>query len=227
MMIDTLPNVTTVKQTRSEPVTLPWLTDDCTSSNMVTLKLHPAITLSHEQFFDLCQLNRDLRLEQTAGGEMLVIMLPAGGETSNRNVTLTTDLTIWARKNKQGVSFDSSGGFILPNGATRSPDAAWVRRERLAILTAEEKQKFLPLCPDFVVELRSPSDRLSTIQAKLQEYIDNGALLGWLIDPVERKVHCYRPNQSPHLLDNPATVSGEPELPGFVLDLSEIWEPGF
>lgn len=226
-MIDTYSNLATTKQTRQEPAPLPGLAEGCVGSNTVILQLLPAVKLSHDQFFDLCQLNQNLRLEQTAGGEMLVIMLPAGGETGNRNLNLATDLNIWARKNKQGVGFDSSTGFILPNGATRSPDVAWVRRERLAGLTIAEKQKFLPLCPDFVVELRSPSDRLRTIQAKVQEYIDNGAMLGWLIDPVERKVHCYRPDTAPLVLDNPATVSGDPELPGFVLELGEIWEPGF
>jgi Uma2 family endonuclease len=136
-------------------------------------------------------------------------------------------LDAWAENDGSGIGFDSNGGFILPNGAMRSPDAAWVRRERLANLTAEQKQRFLPLCPDFVIELRSPSDPLSTIQAKMREYTENGARLGWLIDPEERKVHVYKPNEPVEVLGNPDKLSGEPALPGFVLGLKPIWEPGF
>jgi Uma2 family endonuclease len=141
-----------------------------------------------------------------------------------RHITL---LTQWAWQDGTGVTFGSSGGFILPNGAMRAPDAAWVLRSRLAPLSAEQKQKFLPLCPDFVVEIRSPSGRLSTAQAKMQEYIDNGARLGWLIDPFSCVVYVYRPNQPVERLENPAAISGDPVLPGFVLDLQRIWEPGF
>jgi Uma2 family endonuclease len=157
----------------------------------------------------------------------LVITPPEGGETNNRSITLVTLLTQWAWQDGTGVTFGSSGGVILPNGAMRAPNAAWVRRSRLAALTAKQKQKFLPLCPDFVVEIRSPSDRLSTAQAKMQEYIDNGARLGWLIDPASRMIHAYCPNQAVERLDNPTTISGEPVLPGFVLDLQRIWEPSF
>ncbi|NOT54218.1 MAG: Uma2 family endonuclease, partial [Deltaproteobacteria bacterium] len=135
--------------------------------------------------------------------------------------------TLWALEEGTGVPFDSSTGFLLPNRATRSPDVAWVKRSRLALLTAEQKKKFPPLCPDFVIELRSPSDNLKTVQEKMQEYLDNGAQLGWLIDPLERRVHVYRAGQAVVCLENPLTISGDPELPGFVLDLTRIWENNF
>jgi Uma2 family endonuclease len=190
------------------------------------LHLRPVIELTDDQLFELCQINQELWIERTAEGD-LVIMPPEGGETNNRTITLMTLLTQWAWQDGTGVTFGSSGGFILPSGAMRAPDAAWVLRSRLAPLTAEQKQKFLPLCPDFAVEIRSPSDRLSAAQAKMREYIDNGARLGWLIDPASRVVYVYRPNQPVERLENPATVSGEPVLPGFVLDLQMVWEPGF
>lgn len=184
-----------------------------------TLKLH--IELTDEQFFDLCQHNRDLRFERTASGEIL-IMPPTGGETSNRNFEIAVQLGIWNKQNNLGKAFDSNGGFTLPNGAVRAPDVSWVRRERWEALTPQQRRKFLPLCPDFVVELRSPSDSLKETQEKMQEYINNGARLGWLIDPQTRRVEIYRPNQDVEILENPATVSGEDVLPGFVLDLNFI-----
>ncbi|MBI3325116.1 MAG: Uma2 family endonuclease [Nitrospinae bacterium] len=190
------------------------------------LRLQPVIKLTNDQLFELCQINEDLWIERTAEGD-LVIMPPEGGETNNRSITLITWLTQWAWQDGTGVTFGSSGGFLLPNGAMRAPDAAWVLRSRLAPLTAEQKQKFLPLCPDFVVEIRSPSDRLSMTQAKMQEYMDNGARLGWLIDSASRVVYVYRPNQPVERLEHPATLAGDPVLPGFVLDLQNIWEPGF
>jgi len=190
------------------------------------LHLRPAIKLTDDQLFELCQINQELWIERTAEGD-LVIMPPEGWETGNRSMTLGTLLTQWAWQNGTGVTTGSSAGFILPNGAMRAPDAAWVLRSRLAALTAEQKQKFLPLCPDFVVEIRSPSDRLNTLQAKMQEYLDNGARLGWLFDPPNRVVYVYRPNQPVKHLENPTTISGEPVLPGFVLNLQRIWEPGF
>lgn len=189
------------------------------------LHLRPVIELTDDQLFELCQINQELWIERTAEGD-LVIMPPEGWETSTRSVSLVALLTQWAWQDGTGVTSGSSGGFILPNGAMRAPDAAWVRRSRLAALTAEQKQKYLPLCPDFVVELRSPSDRLSPVQAKMQEYLDNGAQLGWLIDPTSRTVYVYRPNLPIERLDNPATISGDPVLPGFVLDLQRVWEPG-
>jgi Uma2 family endonuclease len=190
----------------------------------VVLKLKPAINLTDDQLFELCQLNRDWRIEYTAQGE-LIVMPPTGGETSNRNAELTYQVQAWTRRDQAGVAFDSSGGFKLPNGATRSPDAAWVRRSHLAGLTEEQKQKFLPLCPDFVIELRSPTDNLQAVLDKMQEYLDNGAQLGWLLDPLTRRVHVYLPQRPPEILDAPNTLSADPLLPGFVLDLRKIWEP--
>ncbi len=179
------------------------------------------IDLTDEQFFQLCQNNRDLQFERTASGELL-IMPPTGGETGNRNIELSYQLQSWSRQNNLGKAFDSSGGFKLPNGADRSPDASWVRRERWEALTPEQREKFLPLCPDFAVELRSPSDSLKKIQEKMQEYIDNGARLGWLIDRKNKRVEIYRPGRDVEILENPATLSGEDVLPGFVLDLTPI-----
>jgi Uma2 family endonuclease len=190
----------------------------------VVLKLTPVINLTDDQLFELCQLNRDWRIEYTAQGE-LIVMPPTGGETSNRNAELTFQVQAWTRRDQTGVAFDSSGGFKLPNGATRSPDAAWVRRSRLAGLTREQKQKFLPLCPDFAIELRSPTDNLQAALDKMQEYLDNGAQLGWLLDPLTRRVYVYRPQRSPEILEAPSTVSADPLLPGFVLDLQKIWDP--
>ena len=133
----------------------------------------------------------------------------------------------WAKRDGRGVAFDSSAGFRLPNGAVRSPDAAWVQRSRLDVLDDETKERFLPLCPDFVIELRSPSDALKTVQEKMEEYRANGARLGWLIDPMTRRVHMYTPDAPPREFVNPAELSGEPVLPGFVLNLTAVWEPSF
>ncbi|MBI1928352.1 Uma2 family endonuclease [Candidatus Poribacteria bacterium] len=190
------------------------------------VRLHPVIDMTDNQFFELCQINRDLRLEQTAKGD-LIIMPPTGGETGRRNFKLATAFGPWETQDGSGVTFDSSTGFTLPNGAKRSPDVAWMKRSRLATLTPAEKKKFIPLCPDFVLELRSASDRLSDLQDKMQEYIDNGAQLGWLIDPEEKQVYIYRPDSEVECLEHPKTLSGEPVLPGFVLDLQEIWDVGF
>jgi Uma2 family endonuclease len=186
----------------------------------------PVIELTEDQFFEFCQINRELRIERTAEGD-LVIMPPEGGESGHRSLLLGMFLAQWALQDGTGVAFGSSTGFILPNGAMRAPDFAWVRRSRLAALTADQKQKFLPLCPDFAVEIRSPSDRLGEEQAEMQEYLDNGAQLGWLIDPQSRSVYRYRPNRPVERLENPATVAADPVLPGCVIDLQHIWEPGF
>jgi len=181
------------------------------------------IDLSDDQFFDLCQKNRDFKFERTAS-RVLVIMSPTGGETSNRNIELSYQLQAWSRQNQLGKAFDSSGGFKLPNGADRSPDASWVQRERWESLSLEQREKFLPLCPDFVVELRSASDRLKSLQDKMQEYRENGAKLGWLIDPQNKRVEISRPDQEEvEIIENPTTLSGENVLPGFILDLTVIW----
>ena len=188
----------------------------------VVLHLQPVVELEDDQFFELCQINRDLRIERNAQGALL-IMPPTGGKTSEHNAEITMQLRIWAKHDGTGVSFDSSGGFVLPNDAVRSPDAAWVRRSRLEGLTAEQRKKFIPLCPDFVLELRSPTDSLGILQSKMQEYLDNGAQLGWLIDPETRRVYVYRPASPVEYLDKPDLLTGDPVLAGFVLDLREIW----
>lgn len=186
----------------------------------LVLNLDPALHLTEDQFFELCQINRDLRIERNAFGE-LVIMPPAGGEAGKRNAEITIQLGVWAKRDGEGMTFDSSTGFRLPNGAVRSPDAAWVRRARWEGLTPEEKRKFIPLCPDFAIELRSPTDR--AVEEKIREYMDNGAQLGWIIDPEERRVHVYRPQAPVRVMEAPEVVSGDPVLVGFALDMREVW----
>lgn len=178
--------------------------------------------MTDAQFYEFCRLNRDLRIERTAEGEV-VIMSPAFSDTGNRNFNLAVQLGIWAEQDGNGIGFDSSAGFTLPNGATRSPDAAWIRRDRWDALSESQKASFAPICPDFVIELRSASDSLSTLQNKMQEYIDNGATLGWLIDRKQQRVYIYCPSVPVEILDRPATVSGEPTLPGFALTMSKVW----
>jgi|SRR5712692_10325656 len=178
--------------------------------------------LTEEQFVRLCQENPDLQLELTARGE-LVIMPPTGLETGRRNTKITQRLANWAEAGGSGIVCDSSTLFTLPNGAKRSPDASWVRRERWEALPAEQRAGFGLLCPDFVVELRSPTDRLADLQEKMREYNDNGARLGWLIDPLEKRVYVYRPGQPVEVLDDPPAVSGDLVLPGFVLHVRELW----
>jgi Uma2 family endonuclease len=180
------------------------------------------VRLTEEQFALLCQENRDFRFELTAQQE-LVIMPPAGSETGWRNGRLTYRLIAWSDVDGTGLAFDSSAGFTLPNGAIRSPDASWVQRARWDTLTQEQREKFAPLCPDFVVELRSRTDRLSDLQEKMQEYMDNGARLGWLLDPIDTRVYLYRPGQPVEMLENPDTLGGDPVLPGFVLPVRELW----
>jgi Uma2 family endonuclease len=186
------------------------------------LRLAPVLEMSDRQFFELCQLNRDLRIERTSQGD-LVIMPPTGGETGRTNFELTVLFGHWVHADGTGVGFDSSTGFTLPNGAKRSPDLAWVKRSRWEALTQEQREEFPALCPDFVLELRSPSDALATVQAKMREYLDNGAQLGWLIDPIDKKVYVYRPQVPVECLDNPQAISGEPVLPGFILELGKVW----
>lgn len=188
---------------------------------MLTLNIPAAVKLTDEQFYQLSLANRDLRLERTASGEV-IIMPPTGGGTGKRNSDLNIQLGLWNRETKLGFVFDSSTGFRLPNGATRSPDAAWVKRDRWNSLTLEQQEQFPPLCPDFVVELQSPSDALADARLKMQEYLENGVQLGWLIAPKIRQVEIYRPNRELEIVQSPAIVSGEEVLAGFVLDLTEI-----
>ncbi len=189
--------------------------------NPLVLEMQSAqLTLNDEQFYRLCSANRDLRLERTATGN-LIIMPPKGWGTGNRNARVVQQLANWADIDGQGLVFDSSTGFRLPNGAIRSPDAAWLKRERLEALNPEP-DKFLPLCPDFVVELRSANDNLAMLQEKMQEYFTNGLQLGWLINPQDKQVEVYRLEQEVEVLQSPISVSGEGVLPGFVLELEQI-----
>jgi Uma2 family endonuclease len=188
----------------------------------LTVNFNSVIKLTDEQFYQLCQDNETLRFERNSKGE-LIIMPPTGGETSNRNAGLTAQIWAWNEQTQLGKVFDSSGGFKLPNGADRSPDTSWVKLERWNALTPEQQTKFAPLCPDFVVELLSPSDSLKDTQEKMKEYRDNGARLGWLINRKSRQVEIYRQGQDVEVLESPASLSGEDVLPGFVLNLESIW----
>jgi len=185
------------------------------------VRVRVATRLSDDELFDLCVQNRELRIERTKEGE-LIFMSPTGSEAGRRNFQLIVALGVWAARDGTGVGFDSSTGFLLPNGAERSPDAAWVRRERWEALTPEQRRKFAPLCPDFVVELRSPSDSLAELHAKMHEYVECGARLAWLIDVDDGRAWVYRPGRQVETIENAKALSGEPELPGFVLELSAL-----
>ncbi len=188
----------------------------------VLVNLPKTWRLSDDGLLEFCQMNRDLRIERTAQGR-LSIMPPTGFETGDRNGEISTQLRIWAKQDGSGRTVDSSGGYRLPNDAVRSPDASWIRKDRLATLPTEAFEGFLPLCPDFVLELRSPTDTLATLQAKMVEYMENGAQLGWLVDPSDRTVYIYRQGKPVERLRAPASVSGEDVLPGFELLLGEVW----
>lgn len=187
-----------------------------------TVNLAPALELTDEQFYQLCLSNPNLKFERSAAGE-LIIMAPTGGETGNRNAGLTAQLWLWNDQVQLGVTFDSSTGFKLPNGADRSPDAAWVAINRWQALTTKQQAGFIPLCPDFAVELLSPSDSLLKTQAQLHEYLDNGLRLGWLLNRSLRQVEVYRQGQTVEVLKQPVLLSGEAVLPGFELRLATIW----
>ncbi len=182
-----------------------------------------ALTVTPEQFAALAVANRDLRLERTATGQ-LIVNPPTGSESGKRNLSISGQLSHWYEANDHlGEAFDSSTGFELPNGAIRSPDASWVREERWEALTPEQKKGFAPLCPDFVVELRSETDTLNDLRAKMQEYMNNGTQLGWLIDPKNKQVEIYQIGQVVEVLEQPSALSGEAILPGFTLSLTRIW----
>ena len=190
--------------------------------NPILLRMPPTLDMNDEQFFKFCQINRELRIERTSEGE-IIIMSPTGSETGGRNFNLIVQLGIWVKQNGTGKGFDSSAGFKLPNGAERSSDVSWVKLERWEALTKEQRRGFAPLCPDFVIELLSPSDRLDYLQDKMEEYLDNGIKLGWLIDPENHQVYIYRPDTEVEKLNNPATVKGDESiLPGFVLVMEEV-----
>ena len=178
--------------------------------------------MSDEQFYDFCRTNPDLRIERNANGE-IVVMPPAFAETGNRNGRVFGQLYVWAEADGTGEVFDSSSGFTLPNGATRSPDAAWILSDRWNRLEPEQQASFAPIAPDCVVELRSSSDTLASLQDKLAEYVANGVRLGLLIDRKRCQVHLYRPGQGPKILDQPEAVNCEPELPGFELKMGRVW----
>lgn len=195
-----------------------------TETLLIELPKSIGLYVTQEQFAALAAANRDLRLERTAQGE-LIANPPTGWETGERNCSISGELYLWWRNaGEPGKVFDSSTGFILPNGATRSPDASWVSGERWQALTSSEKGTFANICPDFVVELRSSSDTLKSLQDKLREYIDNGAKVGWLIDQQQRRVEIYRLAKDVEVLENPAELSGEAVLPGFVLNLRRVWD---
>lgn len=187
-----------------------------------TLDLKPIIDLTDEQFHQLCQANPEVKFERNANGT-LIIMSPTGGETGNRNFEIGADFAIWNRQTKLGICFDSSTCFKLPNGAQRSPDIAWIKHSRWQALTPAQREQFPPIAPDFVLELLSPSDTLPATQIKMQEYMNNGVQLGWLIERRTRTAQIYRPGQLVELLKNPSQLSGEAILPGFTLDMSPVW----
>lgn len=183
------------------------------------------LQLSEDEFFHFCRANRDLRIERSPNGE-IIVMSPAGGYASFQNLEVLGQLRAWATKDRSGIAFDSSAGFRLPNGAMRSPDAAWVQRERLGRLTRREKEQFIPLCPDFAIEIASSSDDASTLREKMKDYLGCGLRLGWLILPRSTQVEIYTPDRV-EMLDSPATISGDPILPGFKLELASVWNPPF
>jgi len=175
------------------------------------------VDLSDEQFYRLCQVNRDWQFERTAKGE-IVIMSPVGGVSGNREASLITDVNLWNRQTQLGIVFSSSTIFRLPNGGDRSPDVAWVRLERWSALTEEEQEKFPPICPDFVIELRSRTDAIQPLREKMQEYLNSGLQLGWLINPQQQQVEIYRRDRTVEIVQFPVSLSGEDVLPGFVLN---------
>lgn len=192
-------------------------------SSPIVLRMPPELQMTSDQFFEFCQINSELQIERNKKGE-LIIMSPTGSETGNKEGNIFGPLWVWSKQDKTGLTFTSSTGFTLSTGAERSPDASWIKLERWNALSAEQRKKFAPICPDFVVELRSLSDNLKPLKEKMLEYqSEPGFQLGWLIDPQNRRVYIYLPNQEEQILENPETVSGEPVLPGFVLNMSEIW----
>jgi Uma2 family endonuclease len=187
----------------------------------IIISLDAVGTLTDEAFYQLCRANPDVKFERSAQGE-LVIMSPTGGESGRRNADITIDLGLWNRQTQLGYTFDSSTCFKLPNGAERSPDAAWVERSRWESLSPEQREKFPPIAPDFVIELRSASDSLPPLQAKMQEYQANGVRLGWLINPQDQQVEIYRQSSPGQVLRAPQQLSGESVLPGFTLNLARV-----
>lgn len=187
-----------------------------------TLDLEPAVHLSDEQFYELCGLNPDLKLERTATGKLIIMPL-TGGETGNYNAEINAEFVLWNRRTQRGKVFDSSTGFKLPGGGNRSPDVAWIEETSWNALSREQKRSFPAIAPDFVLELLSPTDSIERVQAKMREYIECGVKLGWLIDRDHRTVEIYRPNQAVEILREPQQLSGEEILPAFVLKTDILW----
>ena len=198
------------------------LDHDAIVGGALRVRLQPALCPTDDQFYEFCRLNRELRIERGAEGEV-TIMPPAGWESARRNAVITARLQDWATRDGSGAAVDSSAGYVLPNGAVRSPDASWISNTRLASVTAEQRSRFLPLCPDFVIELHSTADRLPARQGKMAEYIANGTSLGWLIDPLNREVFVYRSGPDVERLDSPESLSGHPVMTGFELRMGDIW----
>ena len=192
----------------------------------IVLRLSPVIEMTDAEFLAFCEQNHEARIERTAEGE-LEIMPPAGMYTGSKELDIAAQLRYWARRDGSGIAFGPSAGFTLPNGAVRAPDASWIPKSRLTELTTEDKSGFGHICPDFVIELRSRRDRLSVLGAKMDEYMENGARLGWMIDPSEKRVYIYRPNSEVEVLEKPESVSADPELKGFTLSLEDVWGQPF
>lgn len=187
------------------------------------LRFRPETPMSDEELMRFCAANDAVRVERDSNGE-LIVMTPAGGNTGKMNTDVILELGIWNRQDRRGIVFESNTGFTLPDGSMLSPDAAWVERRRWEALSEHERKRFVPLCPDFVIELRSPSDSLSDLQKKMEQWIANGAQLAWLIDPVERAVTVYRPGDSPEVHHEPSSVQGSGVMAGFELVMERVWE---
>ena len=187
-----------------------------------TINFNAIAKITDDQFYELCRENPDVKFERNAQGA-IIVMTPTGGETGSYNSEINADFVIWNRQNKLGICFDSSTCFKLPSGANRSPDVSWIKQERWDALTPEERQKFPPISPDFVLELMSPTDSLKDTQDKMQEYMNNQVKLGWLINRKTRRVEIYRQGQEIEVLESPTQLSGEDILPGFVLNLQTVW----
>ena len=215
MATQTLTRASEVVPSRSKDETTP-----------IIIRLAPVIELTEEQFVQFCAINREIRIERTASGE-LELMSPTYSDTGARNAEVTAQLGQWSRQDGTGIAFDSSAGFRLPNGAMRSPDSSWISKSRLAELSDEERRGFFAICPYFVVELRSDSDSLAALLDKMAEYMDNGTRLGWLLDPRDRRVYVFRPDATVEILETPDKLPADPELPGFSLDMRNIWNPPF
>ncbi len=192
----------------------------------IVLKLGPLAELSEKQFGNLCGLNSELRIERNANGE-LEIMPPVYSDTGSKELDIAAQLRSWTRRDGSSVAFGPSAGFTLPNGAVRSPDASWILKFRLAGLTPDQRSGFARICPDFVIELRSNTDSPQRLQNKMDEYMENGSRLGWLIEPQNRRVYVYRTDSDVEILENPDTVAADPELDGFILELEDIWGQPF